>query len=73
MKEDQARLNDYEWLSIVPAGGLGSRLRNLTVKQAKPSLPVAFDESGIVRMIDIPLRAVRELGGAAIVSRCYAR
>lgn len=73
MKEDQARLNDYEWLSIVPAGGLGSRLRNLTVKQAKPSLPVAFDEDGIVRMIDIPLRAVRELGGAAIVSRCYAR
>lgn len=74
MKEDQARLNDYEWLSIVPAGGLGSRLRSLTEKRAKPSLAVAFDDtSGITRMIDIPLRAVRELGGAAIVSRCYAR
>jgi hypothetical protein len=73
MKEDQARLNDYEWLSIVPAGGLGSRLQSLTEKRAKPSLAVSFDENGILRMIDIPLRAVRELGGAAIVSRCYAR
>lgn len=73
MKEDQARLNDYEWLCIVPAGGLGSRLRSLTEKRAKPSLAISFDDTGITRMIDIPLRAVRDLGGAAIVSRCYAR
>lgn len=68
-----ARLNDYEWLSIVPAGGLGSRLEKLTESQAKPSLAVAYDESGeVTRMIDIPLRAIRDIGGAAIVSRCYA-
>jgi hypothetical protein len=73
MKETQARLNDYEWLSIVPAGGLGTRLGKLTERQAKPSQAVSFDETGeITRMIDIPLRAIRDIGGAAIVSRCYA-
>jgi len=72
MKENQVRLNDYEWLSIVPAGGLGSRLRNLTAKRAKPALAIAFDGQEILRMIDIPLRAVQESGGSAIVSRCFA-
>jgi hypothetical protein len=73
MKETQARLNDYEWLSIVPAGGMGTRLGKLTERRAKPSQAVAYDENGeITRMIDIPLRAIRDIGGAAIVSRCYA-
>jgi hypothetical protein len=73
MKENQVRLNDYEWLSIVPAGGLGSRLRNLTEKRAKPALAIAFEGQEILRMIDVPLRAVQALNGAAIVSRCFAR
>ena len=73
MRETQARLNKYEWLSIVPAGGFGTRLGKLTEARAKPSLAVAFDETGeVTRMIDIPLRAIRDLGGAAIVSRCFA-
>lgn len=73
MKEAQARLNDYEWLSIVPAGGLGTRLGKLTEIRAKPSLAVAFDEAGhVTRMIDIPLQAIKATGGAAIVSRCFS-
>ena len=74
MRVNQARLNDFEWLSIVPAGGLGTRLQRLTENRAKPSLAVAFDTDGTVtRMIDIPLRAIREAGGAAVVTRCFAR
>jgi hypothetical protein len=74
MNKTQARLNEYEWLSIVPAGGLGTRLKKLTEKRAKPSLPVTFDTHGnIVRMIDVPLRAIEKAGGAALVSRCFAR
>jgi hypothetical protein len=66
-------LKDYDWICIVPAGGLGSRLGKLTEKRAKPSLAVAFDETGAVtRMIDIPLRAVKAAGGGALVSRCFA-
>jgi len=73
MIKSQAALKDYDWLCIVPAGGLGSRLGKLTEKQAKPSLAVAFDETGTVtRMIDIPLRAVKKTGGGALVSRCFA-
>jgi hypothetical protein len=73
MKNNVVKLNDYDWLSIVPAGGLGTRLGSLTKERAKPSLPVAFDENGeIIRMIDIPLRAIRAIGGGAIVSRCFA-
>ncbi|HEY5695409.1 MAG TPA: hypothetical protein VIQ80_01090 [Candidatus Saccharimonadales bacterium] len=67
------KLCNYDWLSLVPAGGLGSRLGQLTRAQAKPSLPVAFDGNGeIIRMIDIPLRAIRAAGGGALVSLCYA-
>lgn len=73
MKPAASKLSDYDWLSIVPAGGLGTRLGQLTKSQAKPSLPVAFDENGeIIRMIDIPLTAIRAAGGGALVSLCYA-
>lgn len=73
MKPAVSKLCEYDWLSIVPAGGLGTRLGQLTQSQAKPSLPVAFDENGeIIRMIDIPLTAIRTTGGGALVSLCYA-
>ena len=73
MKPAVTKLSNYDWMSIVPAGGLGSRLGRLTESQAKPSLPVAFDKNGeIIRMIDIPLRAIRAAGGGALVSLCYA-
>lgn len=62
-----------EFLSLVPAGGLGSRLGCLTAEQAKPSLAVSFDTNGeVIRMIDIPLAAIRSIGGAALVSTLYA-
>lgn len=73
MKPAVSKLCEYDWLGIVPAGGLGTRLGRLTESQAKPSLPVAFDENGeIIRMIDIPLTAIQATGGGALVSLCYA-
>ena len=63
---------DSDFLFVVPAGGIGSRMGVLTENQAKPSLPVSFDPSGeITRMIDIPLQAVRGVGGRAVVSAFY--
>lgn len=61
-------------LFAVPAAGRGTRLGKLTEHQAKPSIPVGFDPvSGEVqRMIDIPLGAIQQLGGMALVSTHYA-
>lgn len=58
---------------LVAASGYGTRLRPLTADKAKPSLAVSFNREGAIeRMIDIPLNAVRELGGYAIVTSFYA-
>jgi len=60
-------------LCVVPAGGEGTRLGPLTKEYAKPALAVGFDDEGnIKRMIDIPLEAIRLIGGAAIVTTRYA-
>ncbi len=62
-----------ELVCLVPAGGYGSRLGRLTEKHAKPSLPVAYDADGeITRMVDIPLEAIRMIGGKAVVTTFFA-
>lgn len=73
MPERNRALTEAELLCVVPAGGLGSRLGELTVDRAKPSLAISFNRDGEVRrMIDVPLQTIRELGGAALVSLLYA-
>lgn len=66
-------LTDAEFLSLVPAGGMGTRLGVLTAARAKPALAIGFSHEGYIeRMIDVPLRAIRQLGGAALVSTKFA-
>lgn len=67
-------LVDSELLCVVPAGGKGTRLGKLTEHQVKPSVPVAFDPASgeVTRMIDVPLEAIRQLGGTALVTTHYA-
>lgn len=73
MHKSPDNLTSYDFLSLVPAGGFGSRLGCLTTEQAKPSLAVSFTDDGeVIRMIDIPLKAIRGMGGAALVSTFYA-
>ncbi len=66
-------LRGADLLSLVPAGGKGERLGVLTAKRAKPALATSFDNEGnIQRMIDIPLGAIRHVGGAALVTTLFA-
>lgn len=66
-------IQEADFLCLVPAGGLGSRLNPLTSDRAKPSIAISYDDDGsITRMIDIPLSAIREAGGVALVSTLYA-
>lgn len=66
-------LQSAEFLSLVPAGGMGTRLGALTQDRAKPALAIGFDRSGnIRRMIDIPLEAIQQIGGAALVTTLFA-
>jgi len=61
-------------LYIVPAAGKGTRLGRLTEKRAKPAVAVSFDPltGDITRMIDIPLGAIQQAGGSAIVTTHFA-
>lgn len=62
-----------DFLSLVPAGGMGTRLGVLTAERAKPALAIGFDTDGNVqRMIDVPLAAIRGIGGAALVTTRFA-
>jgi hypothetical protein len=62
-----------DFLSLVPAGGMGTRLGVLTAERAKPALAISFDNDGNVqRMIDVPLAAIRGIGGAALVTTRFA-
>lgn len=66
-------LRGADLLSLVPAGGKGERLGVLTAERAKPALATSFDNEGnIQRMIDIPLEAIRHVGGAALVTTLFA-
>lgn len=66
-------IRDAEFLSLVPAGGMGTRLGPLTAERAKPAVAISFDAEGNVdRMIDVPLRAINRLGGVALVSTRFA-
>lgn len=69
MSESLGNNNQADMLCFVPAAGRGSRLGVLTDQQAKPALAIGFDCQGEVkRMIDVPLTAIREIGGMSIVS-----
>lgn len=73
MRYMRKSFNDSELLCIVPAAGRGTRLGRLTDQQAKPSVAVAFEpvNGDVTRMIDIPLAAIRQLGGVALVTTHY--
>ncbi len=60
-------------LCLMPAAGRGHRLGALTINKAKPAQAVSFDSSSgnIKRMIDLPLSAVKEVGGKAVVATFY--
>lgn len=59
-------------LCLVPAGGLGSRLWPLTEDRTKPAVAISFNDNGeITRMVDIPLKAIWQAGGSALVSTLY--
>lgn len=66
-------LEQADLFCVVPSGGLGSRLGPLTTDRAKPSIALRFDNDGhIERMIDVPLRAIKAVGGVALVSTFFA-
>lgn len=66
-------LQSTKFLSLVPAGGMGTRLGILTARRAKPALAIGFDADGKVRrMIDVPLEAISNIGGAALVTTRFA-
>lgn len=64
--------SNSDLLCMVPAGGFGTRLSPITLDRAKPSIAISYDNDGrIIRMIDIPLSAIRQAGGIAVVSTFY--
>lgn len=59
---------------FIPAAGSGTRMLPLTLHQAKPSLPLYFDDShSIYRLIDLALNVCHELNATAYVTTYYEK
>lgn len=59
---------------FIPAAGSGTRMLPLTMHQAKPSLPLYFDDCpSIYRLIDLAFTICQELNARAYVTTYYER